>query len=41
MEEAEEALPNIDEKDEGNPLCVVEYVEDIYDFYRETEVMWM
>ena len=36
MEEAEEALPNIDEKDEENPMSVVEYVEDIYDFYRET-----
>ncbi|MCO5607069.1 hypothetical protein L7F22_061261 [Adiantum nelumboides] len=38
MEEVEDPLPNIDEDDLSNPLAVVEYVEDIYSFYRKTEV---
>lgn len=39
MHEAEaEPVPNIDEHDTGNQLCVVEYIEDIYSFYRKTEV---
>lgn len=38
MEEAEEPLPNIDEDDFDNQLAVVDYVEDIYSFYRKTEV---
>ena len=41
MEEAEEVpswVENLDENDAGNPLAVVDYVEDIYDFYRKTEV---
>ena len=41
MEEAEEIpswVENLDENDAGNPLAVVDYVEDIYDFYRKTEV---
>eukprot|EP00250_Pteridium_aquilinum_P019460 c24441_g3_i1 orf=47-1519(-) len=38
MEEAEEPLPNIDEYDIDNQLAVVDYVEDIYSFYRKTEI---
>ncbi|MCO5606165.1 hypothetical protein L7F22_060352 [Adiantum nelumboides] len=38
MEEAEEALPNIDIDDVGNQLAVVDYIEDIYSFYRKTEI---
>lgn len=38
MEEAEEPLPDIDAHDIGNQLAVVDYVEDIYAFYRKTEV---
>ena len=44
MEEAEEVpswIENLDENDAGNPLAVVDYVEDIYDFYRKTEVKSM
>ena len=36
--EKKEELPNIDLDDEGNQLAVVEFVEDIYSFYRKTEV---
>jgi cyclin B len=42
MEEADEIpswVENLDEEDAGNPLAVVDYVEDIYDFYRKTEVL--
>ena len=31
-------VPNIDEGDEGNPLAVVEYIQDISRLYREIEV---
>lgn len=34
----EEPIPDIDSCDAKNPLAVVEYVEDIYNFYRQTEV---
>ena len=30
--------PNIDEQDIGNPLAAVDYIEDIHDFYRKSEV---
>ncbi|CAL9782682.1 unnamed protein product [Musa acuminata subsp. burmannicoides] len=33
-----ETIPDIDGCDLDNPLAVVEYVEDIYTFYRKTEV---
>ncbi|KAJ8467953.1 hypothetical protein OPV22_030505 [Ensete ventricosum] len=33
-----ETIPSIDICDSNNPLAVVEYVEDIYSFYRQTEV---
>lgn len=33
-----EKAPDIDSCDSNNPLAVVEYVEDIYSFYRQTEV---
>eukprot|EP01018_Ginkgo_biloba_P028976 Gb_03506 [translate_table: standard] len=39
MIEVEETLPNIDEGDLDNQLAVVEYVEDIYKFYRKIENM--
>jgi len=38
MHEAEEPVPNIDEHDTGNQLAVVEYIEDIYGFYRKAEI---
>jgi hypothetical protein len=34
----EEPITDIDAKDVGNQLAVVDYVEDIYSFYRKTEV---
>eukprot|EP00249_Psilotum_nudum_P023718 c28960_g1_i4 orf=981-2432(-) len=37
MEEAEDSILNIDACDVGNQLAVVDYVEDIYSFYRKTE----
>ncbi|XP_008812187.1 cyclin-B2-2-like isoform X2 [Phoenix dactylifera] len=33
----EEPIPDIDSCDSKNPLAVVEYVEDIYSFFRQTE----
>ncbi|XP_057818332.1 G2/mitotic-specific cyclin S13-7 isoform X2 [Cryptomeria japonica] len=39
MAEAEDLLPNIDIGDLDNQLAVVEYVEDIYKFYRKIEGM--
>ncbi|KAG9443626.1 hypothetical protein H6P81_014966 [Aristolochia fimbriata] len=38
MEEVESPLPNIDKSDGRNPLAVVDYVEDIYRFYRKNEI---
>lgn len=38
MEDIEEAAPDIDSCDAGNSLAVVEYVDEIYRFYRRTEV---
>ncbi|PUZ59012.1 hypothetical protein GQ55_4G007600 [Panicum hallii var. hallii] len=37
MEDIEEAAPDIDSCDAGNSLAVVEYVDEIYRFYRRTE----
>ncbi|XP_062229864.1 cyclin-B2-2-like [Phragmites australis] len=37
MEDIEDAAPNIDSCDAGNSLAVVEYVDEIYSFYRRTE----
>ncbi|XP_039804631.1 cyclin-B2-2-like isoform X2 [Panicum virgatum] len=37
MEDIEEAAPDIDSCDVGNSLAVVEYVDEIYRFYRRTE----
>ncbi|URE02806.1 cyclin-B2-2, partial [Musa troglodytarum] len=33
-----DTVPDIDSCDSNNPLAVVEYVEEIYNFYRQTEV---
>uniref|UniRef100_A0A453TB43 Uncharacterized protein n=5 Tax=Aegilops tauschii TaxID=37682 RepID=A0A453TB43_AEGTS len=33
----EEEMPDIDSCDVGNSLAVVEYVDEIYSFYRRTE----
>lgn len=41
MAEAEDLLPNIDIGDLDNQLAVVEYVEDIYKFYRKIEVFFL
>jgi hypothetical protein len=38
MEDIEEAAPDIDSCDAGNSLAVVDYVDEIYRFYRKTEV---
>ncbi|GLJ26593.1 hypothetical protein SUGI_0515930 [Cryptomeria japonica] len=38
-EEAESQMPNIDEADMDNPLAVTDYVEDIYSFYHEREII--
>ncbi|KAJ7542923.1 hypothetical protein O6H91_09G017500 [Diphasiastrum complanatum] len=38
MVEVEEPTVNIDEADIGNQLAVIDYVEDIYSFYRKIEV---
>ena len=35
---AEEAIVDIDGCDAKNPLAVVDYVDDLYAFYREMEV---
>jgi hypothetical protein len=37
-ETIEEPIANIDEDDVNNQLAVVDYVEDIYSFYRRAEV---
>ncbi len=37
-ETQEAAVSDIDQHDIGNQLAVVDYVEDIYTFYRKTEV---
>ncbi|CAL5049738.1 unnamed protein product [Urochloa decumbens] len=37
MEDIEETAPDIDSCDTGNSLAVVEYVDEIYRFYRRTE----
>ncbi|KAJ8637301.1 hypothetical protein MRB53_011568 [Persea americana] len=38
MEEVESPLRCIDKSDHRNPLAVVEYVDEIYSFYRKTEI---
>lgn len=42
-EEVEEGEPilDIDGYDANNSLAVVEYVEDLYEFYRKTEVLFL
>ncbi|CAH8315044.1 unnamed protein product [Eruca vesicaria subsp. sativa] len=37
MEEEQEPVLDIDVNDANNPLAVVEYVEDLHEFYRENE----
>ena len=39
-EEEEEAVMDIDSCDKKNPLAVVDYIDDIYDFYKKNEVTW-
>ncbi|KAG5380082.1 hypothetical protein IGI04_027924 [Brassica rapa subsp. trilocularis] len=36
-EEEEESVMDIDSSDKNNPLAVVEYINDIYDFYKNNE----
>ena len=38
--EEEEVAPDIDSCDAGNSLAVVEYVDEIYGFYRRSEVIF-
>jgi cyclin B len=40
-EEQEEPVLDIDEYDANNSLAAVEYVQDLYDFYRKTEVRFL
>ncbi|XP_057820921.2 G2/mitotic-specific cyclin S13-7 isoform X1 [Cryptomeria japonica] len=35
----ETLVPDIDEADADDPMCIRDYVQDIYSFYRQTEVM--
>jgi hypothetical protein len=37
-DEDDEIVPDIDSPDLNNPLAVVEYVEEIHDFYWKSEV---
>ncbi|CAN0927411.1 CYCB2-4 [Linum grandiflorum] len=37
-EEEEESVEDIDSSDKKNPLAVVEYIDDLYTFYRKSEV---
>ncbi|KAF3781120.1 Cyclin-B2-2 [Nymphaea thermarum] len=39
MEEADSPIASIDKDDVKNPLAVVDYIEDIYNHYRRTEIM--
>lgn len=41
MEDIEEAAPDIDSCDANNSLAVVEYVDEIYSFYRRSEVTFL
>jgi len=36
----DESLMDIDSGDSGNPLAATEYVEELYKFYRENEVVY-
>lgn len=38
MEDVDEPVMDIDTCDTENPLAVVEYIDDIYEFYKKTEV---
>jgi hypothetical protein len=35
----DESMMDIDSADSGNPLAATEYVEELYKFYRENEVI--
>jgi hypothetical protein len=35
----DETIMDIDKADSGNPLAATDYVEELYNFYRETEVI--
>lgn len=39
--EVTEAILDIDGRDLKNPLAVVEYVDDIYAYYRKIEVSFL
>lgn len=36
----EEPVVDIDSCDKNNPLAVVEYIDDLYNFYMKAEVRW-
>ena len=36
----DEFIMDIDSVDSGNPLAATEYVEELYKFYRENEVIF-
>lgn len=37
----EDQVVDIDICDKKNPLAVVEYIDDIYSFYKEAEVIFL
>lgn len=37
---AEEPVMDIDSEEKKNPLAVVEYIDDIYAFYKKAEVIF-
>lgn len=41
MEATEDPILDIDGRDLKNPLAVVEYVDDIYAYYRKIEVNFL
>ncbi|XVE67280.1 hypothetical protein DITRI_Ditri08aG0148000 [Diplodiscus trichospermus] len=40
MEDVEDSIIDIDSSDSKDPLALVEYVDDIYAYYRETEIIF-
>lgn len=37
---AEDPVMDIDNDEKKNPLAVVEYIDDIYNFYKKAEVIY-
>lgn len=39
IDDEEDSVVDIDSPDKNNPLAVVEYIDDMYAYYKKTEVM--